>query len=175
MAQIVKVSGDYHRAKVKIEGLNKNIKVKANRRINNVILQTAFATRKYINSRTHGFGQLAESIKIQQTKEAEVQTWSLYQDAQMTLNERGNNYAQNVNKGFTPHFVRFRKGSNLDKWLKKNLDSEKYKKIANRGVVYVGRTTEWNDEGLQFDRYAFNHIKNNMYKVNEAVGEAVKK
>jgi len=175
MATVVRLTGDYKKAKVKLVGLKKEVNLETDRRIFDMVRTGATATRRYINSRTHGEGKLAQSIKWKKGKSAQSTSWMLYQDPSMTM-WKGKNYALHVDKGFIPHIVSLNYNTNLQRWVQRNLGSDALDKIRKTGnKMKVGYKTGWQPEGLQFGQYAFNHINNHVKTIDRGVINAIKK
>lgn len=178
MARIVTVAGDYKKAKVKMEGLDRTLKLKTSKRINNVILKSGYATRNYIKSRvrSNSTGMLAESIKWIRNGTGNSVSWSIYQDSSMTRNDEGRNYAIDANDGFDPHYVKVVGRPKLQTWIVNNLGQDRLNEmLARRQGLFVGRQLDWANGGMKFDRYAFNNVRNNLHQVDNGVKDAIKR
>lgn len=175
MPRIVKIKGEYKKAKVDISNLKARITRKTDRRIYDMVRTASTKTRQYINSRTKGFGVLAQSIKWKKDKRTNMTTWVIFQDPQKTRS-KGKNYGLHVDGGFIPHFVKVKGNRNLQKWLEKNFGKASLNRALARDRVFV-QAKEWNKvtEGLNYSGYAFRQIRMNVKKIDSAIKHAIKK
>ena len=176
MARIIRLSGEYKKAKVKLEGLGITVKAKTNRRLFDIVRTGATATRNYIKTRitSNSTGNLVQSIKWKK-EGTNTTTWELFQDGDMTINDDGRNYAVVVNKGFQSHYSKISGSPKLQQWIYKNLSGDKLESVLGKDKIYIGKNLNWRPAGMRFDRFAFNHVRNNLFKVNEGVNDAIKK
>jgi len=175
MPRIVKISGEYKKAKVDISRLKTKITRKTDRRIYDLVRTASSKTKQYINSKTKGFGVLAQSIKWKKDLRTNATTWVIYQDSAQTMS-KGKNYGLHVDKGFIPHYVKVKGNKNLQKWIEKNYGKQSLERALAKDRIFV-QAKEWNkqSDGLDFSGYAYRQIKLNVKKIDQAVKEGIKK
>lgn len=177
MAFIKIKTSTYNKTRKTISTLTKNIFAQTDKTGYNMVRSAASRGREYIIQNTHGEKILAQSIKTERTADGKSQTWSIFQDEQMTRNhdQRGHNYAIDVDQGFIPHYAPVTGNPNLQRWIVRNLGNEALKTLMKKGYMRVGFSTPWNNAGgLRYVDYMFNHVVTNINQMDSAIDKGIR-
>ncbi len=148
---------DVHRFKTSISSKGRRIKTEIPDTIRDRTRRALAKGRRYINSRTRGFGYLATSLRMRRKTRKKSVSFSVYVNRSYLVNKTGRAYDEFVDMGYTPHIVSVYDKPNLREWVRKNLGKEALKRLIRANKMRVGYNTPWQPSGLKYSKYMMDY------------------